>query len=358
MEKLWLIFLIAGLSVLAIYFLLVIYKIIKDSKVFTLPATILLTIGLAFVCGSLLITIMSNNTNEKAVSAKIGEQMPQEENIEDEYIDSSQPISGAYEPKEIARVLVNQEMEKREMDAGDWEITELEIYSDKTIDNLADYSKPVGKMRVVWVTGYVSGINDVGNIDLELYKLEGDDVWYIDNHWGVLRAIDVPEMPKVDESSYQLSTSDQLPTGGNSGDEPEWNDQTIEDDQETSEYFAGLEERFFNYLYEHFEEIGLINYLEDEKFYIEDTKMFQTPPAISDRREYTYYLSGNLTNDFTALQEEKQYELLSNIYFGESQFYEGHMFDVISIDLTIGPDLFTRNVNTVEKNGERFIPEP
>ncbi|MEC5423857.1 hypothetical protein QGM71_10180 [Virgibacillus sp. C22-A2] len=356
MENLWLILLVAGLAVFIISFLLAIYKALRKTKVITPSTVSLLIISLILVCGSLLITIINNNLDhEKFVTSNDEEQVLHEEVMKNESIDSSQPISDRYEPIEIAEILVEQEMAKRQIDPDDWEITEIEISSDNIIDNIADYDKPVGKMRVVWVTGYVSGIGDVGNIDLELYKLDGDTVWYIDKHWGVLRDIEVPEMPSVDESNYQLSTSDQISIGDNDLDESEVNSQEIDDD-ETSEYFAGLEERYLSSLYEHFEQIGLINYLEGGKFYIKDTEVFQTPAAISDRREYTYYLDGTLTTDFGALTENEQYELLTKINFGEFEFYEGHMFDVDSIELISGTDVLTRTTNSLDKNGERFLP--
>jgi hypothetical protein len=304
-----------------------------------------------------LITACSNIDQNNFEDAEV----TSDEFTENETIDSSQPISDMYDPIEIAKILVEQEMTKRQIDPNNWEITEIEISSDHMIENIADYGKPVGKMRVVWVTGYVSGTEDVGNIDLELYKLEGDNVWYIDQHWGVLRAIEVPEMPTVDESSYQLSTSDKLPTDNNSLDESEMNNQEIEDDNETSEYFGGLEERFLNSMYEHFEDIGLIKYLEGGKFYIKDTEVIQTPSSISDTREYTYYLDGTLTTDFDALTENEQHELLTKINFGEVEFYEGHLFEVESIELVNGTDIFTRysgsrTTNKIEKNGEMFFP--
>ncbi|MBS4207116.1 membrane lipoprotein lipid attachment site-containing protein [Bacillus sp. FJAT-50079] len=269
-------------------------------------------------------------------------------------IDSSQPISDIYDPIEIAEILVRQEMEKRQIDPNNWKITEVGISFDRMIDNIADYDKPVGKMRVVWVTGNVSGINDVGNIDLELYKLDGDNVWYIDEHWGVLRDIEVAEMPIVDESNYQLSTSEELPFNDSNVDEQEFNNQETEDDKDTSEYFAELEQRYLDSMYEHFNDIGLIEYLNGGNFNVKDVEVFENPPAISDRREYTYYLEGTLTSDFNALTENEQFDILSRLNFGSYEFYEGHQFDVKSLELSNGSDIYIRTSSSLEKNGESF----
>lgn len=357
MGNLWLILLIAGLSLFIIYIFLTIHKLLRKTKVITFSSVSLLIISLILVCVSLLITIINyNNLNneKKIVTSNNEKQVFHEERINNESIDSSQPISNIYEPIEIAEILVEQEMVKRQVDPNDWEITEIEISSDSIIDNIADYDKPVGRMRVVWVTGYVSGTGDVGNIDLELYKLDGDNVWYIDRHWGVLRDIEVPEMPSVDESNYQLSTSDEIFTEDNSLDKSKVNSQKIEDDVETSKYFAELEERYLNSLYEQFEQIGLIKYLEDGQIYIKDTDVFQVPAAISDRREYTYYLSGSLTYDFNTLTENEQFELLDKVNLSEYQFYDGHQFDVASLNLTNDSDTYTLTSSTLNKNGESF----
>lgn len=123
----------------------------------------------------------SNDQNNPESSA-----LTDDDTAELETIDSSEPISDQYDPIEIARILVAQEMEKQQVAPTDWEITEIDIYSYEQIDNIADYDKPVGEMRVVWVTGDVHGAETVSNIDLKLYKLDGDDVWYISEHWGVL----------------------------------------------------------------------------------------------------------------------------------------------------------------------------
>lgn len=276
-----------------------------------------------------------------------------------ETIDSSQPITDEYDPIEIAEILVTQELDKQGYDPKDWEISEIEIYFNKTVDNVADYDKPVGPMRIVWVTGLVSGINDTNNIDLELYKLEDDNVWYIDQHLGVLRNIAVPEMPKVDESNYELSTSDTIPT--ESQEEVKETNDDVNVDSEVSEYYAKFEEQFLNSLFDHFEDIGLLQYFEGGKFYIKDTEIFQTLPTIEGRREYVYFLDATLTNDFELLTEQEQYELLSSIDIANSEFYEGNMFDVESIELIGDSDVFTRysgsrTANLIEKNGEAFHP--
>ncbi|MFD1019578.1 hypothetical protein [Thalassobacillus hwangdonensis] len=122
------------------------------------------------------------------------------------------------EPQKITRKLVEQEMAKQEGLAS-WKIVQNAITSDKVVNNIADYDKPVGDKRVVWVDGTVEATtSEKGNtanvgFTLELYQMVGDTEWYIDEHWGVLRALVVTEKPEVDESQFDLSDSAELPFG-------------------------------------------------------------------------------------------------------------------------------------------------
>lgn len=271
------------------------------------------------------------------------------ESFKNVIIDSSQPIDGTYEPLEITEILVRQETEHE-----DWELTDLEVYKDKTIDNISDYDKPVGKMRVVWVTGHVKNNDSSLNVDLELYKLEGDDVWYIGTHWGILASIAVPEQPIVDESNYELSEDEDIFQDDINFNEHE---STIVESEEnyieTDEYFIELENRFLSVLNEHFESAGLIQYLEDGKLVVKDTGMKQ----MQDRREYIFDLEGTLTNEFNDLSLADQYSLLAMSDYGVAEFYEGNMFLLGDLGLTIDSDLYTvETYNYILKNNEMFLP--
>lgn len=170
----------------------------------------------------------------------------------------------------------------------------------------------------------------------------------------------MPEKPEVDESDYQLSTGDQLPTEGNVVHEIEESDDATENENELSEEFLANEEKFLHSIDEHFEQIGLSGYLEGREFYIKEVDEFQAPAAISDRGEYTYYLEGILTAEFDTLTDQEQYDLLTQIYIGEIEYYGENMFEVESIDLISDTDTFTRysgsrTAHSLEKNGEEFL---
>ncbi|MGP4066384.1 hypothetical protein ACTWPF_15880 [Oceanobacillus sp. M65] len=132
--------------------------------------------------------------------------------------------------------------------------------------------------------------------------------------------------------------------------------QEIIDDKETSDYFKELEQRYLDFMYDHFTENGLIKYLDGGNFNIQDVEVFEDTPAILDRREYTYYLEGKLTSDFNSLTENEQFDILSRLNFGNYEFYEGHQFDVESLELSNGSDTFIKTSSSLEKNGETFSP--
>ncbi|HLS67649.1 MAG TPA: hypothetical protein VK029_11715 [Pseudogracilibacillus sp.] len=132
----------------------------------------------------------------------------QDINKHDLYIDPSEPISIEYDPIDIAKALVKQEMQKYETDSDNWEIATIEITRDEIIDNVSDYDKPAGDIHIVWINGEIESddgelIFEVGgkNFDLELYKRRNDKYWYIDEHWGILRDITTTDMPDVTEQN-------------------------------------------------------------------------------------------------------------------------------------------------------------
>ena len=98
-----------------------------------------------------------------------------------------------------------------------WEITDHQVTSDSNIFNISDYDKPVGDMRIVWVEGYVKATakddGSTGSIgyNLELYQMaEQDPNWYVGNHWGVLRDLEVTKTPDYVEDDRYFSDSDEL----------------------------------------------------------------------------------------------------------------------------------------------------
>ncbi|WP_142830231.1 hypothetical protein [Planococcus soli] len=124
-------------------------------------------------------------------------------------------VNNETEPQKIARELVEEEM-TAQIGLKEWEIEENIITSDKIVNNPADYDKPAGNKRIVWVDGNVKATADdgtTGNLgyNLELYQMEGDDSWYIGRHWGILVNLEVTEKPIVEEDEKYFSDSEEIP---------------------------------------------------------------------------------------------------------------------------------------------------
>ncbi|WP_112182027.1 MULTISPECIES: hypothetical protein [Paraliobacillus] len=156
---------------------------------------------------------------------------------------NSEPIGNETDPLKIAMNLVEQEMSKQ-VGLKEWEITENYITSDEIVDNIADYDKPVGEMRKLWVSGNVKatatdeegGATGDFGYELQLYQMKDDPTWYIGEHYGVLIGLIVTEKPEVDETGMELSDSEELPTSN----VPMDSDETVEYDQETEDYYEGF----------------------------------------------------------------------------------------------------------------------
>lgn len=156
---------------------------------------------------------------------------------------NSESIGDETDPLEIAKKLVKQEMSKQ-VGLEEWEIIENYVTSDELVDNIADYDKPVGEMRKLWVTGMVratatdeeGGATGDFGYDLQLYQMTGDPTWYIGEHYGVLIGLIVTEKPDVDETGLELSDSEELPTSN----APMESDEPVEYEQETEEYYEGF----------------------------------------------------------------------------------------------------------------------
>ncbi|WP_404335614.1 hypothetical protein [Planococcus rifietoensis] len=105
-------------------------------------------------------------------------------------------VNNETEPQKIARELVEEEM-TAQIGLKEWEIEENIITSDKIVNNPADYDKPAGNKRIVWVDGNV--------------KATADDSWYIGRHWGILVNLEVTEKPIVEEDEKYFSDSEEIP---------------------------------------------------------------------------------------------------------------------------------------------------
>ncbi|MBO0588981.1 hypothetical protein [Sporosarcina sp. E16_8] len=119
------------------------------------------------------------------------------------------------DPLRITRALVELEMSKQ-VGLKEWRITENNMTSDQNVFNIADYDKPVGDMRKVWIEGNINatveddGTNGNIGYDLELYQMRGDTTWYVGKHWGVLIDLNVTAKPKVEENLKYHSNSDEM----------------------------------------------------------------------------------------------------------------------------------------------------
>ena len=89
--------------------------------------------------------------------------------------------------------------------------------SDQYVYNIADYDKPVGDMRKVWIeegsmkaTAEDDGSTGSFGYNLELYQMKDDHKWYIGKHWGLLAHIEVTETPDVEEDERMFSNSEDM----------------------------------------------------------------------------------------------------------------------------------------------------
>lgn len=215
--------------------------------------TLLTTLIILGACGNLEqedLIVEKEVDEESAVievsetTAEIEENLVSEEVKENEASEqNSESIGNESDPKEIAKKLVKQEMSKQ-VGLEEWEIIENYITSDEIVDNIADYDKPVGEMRKLWVSGIVratatdeeGGATGDFGYELQLYQMKDDPKWYIGEHYGVLIGLIVTEKPEVDETGMDLSDSEELPTSN----APIDSDESVENEQETEDYYEGF----------------------------------------------------------------------------------------------------------------------
>jgi len=222
MDNLNLIFLGVGFFILLFSLILLIVNLVKQNGKISGVLIAVLLIG--FISIGAGIFLMMPGTQEDAINEPKEPEEPKEDEVlsstEEELVETSTTEEVATEtsesePLKIARELVEQEMSKQ-VGLASWEITKHVITSDQYVHNIADYDKPVGDMRKVWIEGYVRGTaaddgttGEVG-YNLELYQMKGDSKWYIGTHWGVLAHLEVTDVPVVDEDERYLSHSDEI----------------------------------------------------------------------------------------------------------------------------------------------------
>ncbi|MCH1627730.1 hypothetical protein [Fredinandcohnia quinoae] len=201
-----------GIVALLLTLLMTIIKFFKGNYKISPVILSLLLVGLISISAGFVLMI----PNEKEQVQKKEDVQTQAEQMtnEEDANEKDETEINEIEPLKIARTFVEQEMAKQ-VGLRKWEITEHMVYSDKNVYNIADYDKPEGDMRKVWITGSVRGTSDdgiTGNVgyDLELYQMKGDTKWYIGEHWGVLANLEITDEPVVKERERN---DEELPMG-------------------------------------------------------------------------------------------------------------------------------------------------
>ena len=233
MAELNLIFLGIGAVALLVALIVLIDKLIKDSGKISGGIISLLVLGAAFIIAGFV-----TPSEMKGIMPVVGGATTDNSKIEIGSKEQSKetegtPESNGYDsgvvaminddfvinesdPLVIARLLVEHEMAKQ-VGLSSWEITNNRITSDTNVFNVADYDKPMGDMRKVWIEGNVKATaaddGTTGNVGftLELYQMrEQDPNWYVGNHWGVLIALPVTKQPNYVEDERYFSNSGEL----------------------------------------------------------------------------------------------------------------------------------------------------
>lgn len=218
-----------GFTVLLFSLIILIFNFVKGKYKISLVVISLLVIGVSFIIVGFVLPdsdekiLVSRDRamNNEIINNKeaISNETSSYESISDKttgYVAiNDELIINESDPLQIAKALVELEVSKQ-VGLKEWSITENKVTSDQYVFNIADYDKPVGDMRKVMIDGNINatveddGTN--GNIGyvLELYKMRGDNTWYIGKHWGVLIDLDVTAKPEVEENPKYHSDGDEL----------------------------------------------------------------------------------------------------------------------------------------------------
>ncbi|WP_226671160.1 hypothetical protein [Metabacillus litoralis] len=212
MDNLTIIFIGVGFVLLLLSLILLLSRIVKKNlKISKGIVTLLLTGFIFIIVGiGLMVPHLQNN-----IPSAVSKEEPVNTTMENSNEKEAEVVNDEIEPQKIARNLVKQEMAKQ-VGLKSWEITENKVTSDQIVNNIADYDKPVGDKRIVWVSGNVKATSEddiTGNVgyELELYQMKDDDKWYIGKHMGVLIDLEVTEKPLVEEDEKYFSNSEELP---------------------------------------------------------------------------------------------------------------------------------------------------
>jgi hypothetical protein len=193
-----------GLSALLLSLIVLMGKLVKDNGKTSRWLPLLLIMG--FLSIGVGVSLMIPGIKKPLLDMVSNEEVPPADSGSTKSGESSEsietPQSNENEMQKIARNLVEQEMGKQ-VGLSEWEITRNEMTSDQEVYNIADYDKPEGEMRKVWISGNVRATSSdgvTGNVgyELELYQMNHDEKWYIGNHWGVLIDLDEPDKPVVE----------------------------------------------------------------------------------------------------------------------------------------------------------------
>lgn len=212
MDNLTIIFIGIGFVLLFLALILLISRIVKKNLKISKGIVTLLLIGFIFIIAGIGLMVPNLQNNIPSAVSKEESVNTTTENVNQK---EAEVVNDEIEPQKIARNLVEIEMAKQ-VGLKNWEITENRVTSDQIVNNIADYDKPVGDKRIVWVSGNVKATSEddiTGNVgyELELYQMKDDDKWYIGKHMGVLIDLEVTEKPLVEEDEKYFSNSEELP---------------------------------------------------------------------------------------------------------------------------------------------------
>lgn len=116
-----------------------------------------------------------------------------------------------------------------------------------------------------------------------------------------------------------------------------------------------LKNEYLGMVRQHFKKIGLLNYLEGEKVKVADWSAVDTSTDQSQSQfEYTLFLEGKLSNDFETLTENEKFKLLDSVDFGSWEYLNGNGFNVKTLSLKSGTNVYSITDHTLEKNGEKY----
>lgn len=119
--------------------------------------------------------------------------------------------------------------------------------------------------------------------------------------------------------------------------------------------FTNMEEAYQQYILNHLESIGLIEYIENGRYVIDHVEIDETEVDGIVQRNYTYYLNATLNIGFQSLTDDEKIDVLANLTIVDDlHFADGHSFIVGEFILYDETDHYVRTAYLLERNGEKI----